>query len=974
MLTNGIKWRIYDVKANSPYETFIEVDLTRLITDSLDNYDNNHKAFMLFFEANTFFIESNQAESIIEKYFKDSEKEIEKQEKIIKDKIEGILTEICYGFKNSIGKSEYSKEDRQQIFEDAIILLYRLLFIQYAEARELLPVSNDIYAESSLNHLAEEARNLCNNGKIVEISDEYFLWEKFDSLRGYINVGWEDINMVAYNGGLFDNDQRSILRDYSLKNSFFAVVLSELSYIKNKSGKYEDKIEYRDLSVRNLGSLYEGLLEYNLFIAEEPLVRRKTNGKIQYVKVSETTIKKNERHNIIETDQIYFSQNATERKETGSYYTPEDVVNYIISNTLGKKLEEIRDDFYQLLSKEKELLKYTVTQNEVAVLKKQIDLKIIRFIEKRVLKLSVLDSSMGSGHFLVNATHYLANFVLELIQSTEWENEEIPSSISHWKIKVVSNCIYGVDINPLAVHLGKLSLWLISAAENKPLTFIDHHLKTGNSLLGITKQDIELKISEMTKNEYNLFTSTYNHMLNNAMEKYEELESMPEHSKDEVHLKKDKYEEIKQELKILKYKYDLFLAMLLSEGNINEEEYLDVLSLNDIRLLEKKVTQNEKYFQIISGNHIFHWELEFPEIITKGGFDVVIGNPPYVVISDKALYKYTVNNTLETGNLYSFMIEKAIHFTGQLGKFGMIIPISAIAGESMRSLQSYMLENLGELWVSSFSTRPSKLFPKVEQRLAIVLGSKKGINKEPCNVYTTSYIKWFSHERDNLFSSIRYSYCDQDNISKGIIPKIGNEIENKIFSRIKNNKNILSDLLCTGGIFKLYYHSAPRYWNKAFNNLPKFYSEKNGYGRSTKYKELTFDNDIYQAFVSCVLNSGLFYWWWNVVSDCRDLTKRDITNFPINISRINDLGDKLKDVFCKLNDTFSKNKVSIQMNLGGKIGLVTLDSVNHQKTKSVIDEIDVILGEMYGFDLDEIKFIQEYDLRFRMGSEEVEND
>ena len=127
------------------------------------------------------------------------------------------------------------------------------------------------------------------------------------------------------------------------------------------------------------------------------------------------------------------------------------------------------------------------------------------FVREEVLNLSVLDPAMGSGHFLVNATNLISNFITELLNELEIE-ANLESGTAYWRRRVVENCIYGVDVNPLAVELAKLSLWILSMANEQPLSFLNHHLKCGNSLVGILVNDVG---SDLKKNPVNLLIKLY---------------------------------------------------------------------------------------------------------------------------------------------------------------------------------------------------------------------------------------------------------------------------------------------------------------------------------------------------------------------------------------------------------------------------------------------------------------------------------
>ncbi|OME80089.1 hypothetical protein BK120_19810 [Paenibacillus sp. FSL A5-0031] len=973
-LTNGLIWRIYDVQSVSPYETYLEINLTDVLFAKTD-MNEDAKAFSLFCQAKSYFSVTSEVKSQIEIHFENSEKEMEKLENVLKGKIEQIVTDISYGFIQSIGKEQYSELERRKIFEDSIILLYRMLFIQYAESRSLFPMENETYVKQSFESLAQSARDLYNSGDLVNYVDSYSLWRKLDILRGYINSGWDDIDMKAYNGGLFDNEYHEILNGYSISDSYFAEVLCGLSFVKDKNDGFKDRIEFKDLSVRSLGSLYEGLLEFNLFIAEEELVRRSSKGKVVYIPTSETTVKQTERNSIISKGKIYLSQDALERKETGSYYTPEDVVNYIIENTVGKKLEEIRSQFNQLLKNEQSRLLTAINFSETQAIHNSIDQNVHEFIQKNILTLSVLDNSMGSGHFLVNTTHYIANFIMDLVHSTEWESEYLNGDLSYWKIQVVSHCIFGIDINPLALHLGKLSLWLVSAAKNKPLSFMDHHLKVGNSLIGIDKRKVQQQINDWMNGEYDIFTASYNSVIENILNKYNLISQMPEETRDQVHAKKDLYDEINSEVDLLKKKFNVYLGMLQIDGKVHDETFLKLLNYNDSEF-DINLDVYEEYLLHAQQQQYFHWDLEFPDIMENGGFDIVIGNPPYVVVTDTKPYRQSITQTLQTNNLYSYMMERALKHSKGEGYFGVIVPISSVAGKTMIPLQKHLLSSMSKLYISNYSTRPSKLFQKVEQRLSIIMGTKAIDNKSEVELYTTSYMKWYSHERKQLFTEmLKYSRCYIEIVTDGIIPKLGNVIENNIFQKIKSVKNNLASITDNDGEIYLYYHGTPRYWNKAMDYVPGFYSEKQGHKQSTEYKTLSFSDELKKSVFGCIVNSALFYWWWNVVSDCRHLTKRDVMDFSFNWDSLSlEMINNLSNVFNELMDNFKTNKKQLIMNLGGNLGQVTLDSVDHQLSKPIIDKIDGFIAEYYGLNEEELSFIINYDYRFRMGEEGNENE
>jgi len=223
-------------------------------------------------------------------------------------------------------------------------------------------------------------------------------------------------------------------------------------------------VDYSSLDVRHLGSIYEGLLEYQLHVADGPLALDDD----EYVEAEEDD------EVAVEEGEVYLTTGSGERKATGSYYTPEYVVEYIVDETLGPLVDDIRED----------LVGYdSYSEGGFAE----------EFAE-RIFELKILDPAMGSGHFLTSAVDYLAREIIDAQERQAAqqgiETVEEDHDINWARRKVAQRCIYGVDLNPLATELAKVSLWLRTLAAEQPLAFLDHHLKTGNSLVGSDIEDV----------------------------------------------------------------------------------------------------------------------------------------------------------------------------------------------------------------------------------------------------------------------------------------------------------------------------------------------------------------------------------------------------------------------------------------------------------------------------------------------------
>lgn len=638
VITDGFKWRVYRLDIANYFETYIELDIKDYsIHQNLD--DVNMKLFIDLFYGQNYIITEDEKSYCIDTLFEKNDKVIENIEKELKSKMEDILSGIGLGFKEHIGTEKFEDQERKELYRDSITVLYRTLFILYAETKGIFNTEDKTYKENSLSHIINDIPRLV--GELDKIGNEYTLWDRLSTLFTWINEGKQslDFSFTAYNGGLFSNQNRNILSNNKINNRNLVKTLGMLGYYGKD--EFSIKINFNDITTRSFGTLYEGILDYNMFIAEEDLLKRTEKNKILYIPLKDANAKKTELINVIKKGEIYLSGDALERKETGAYYTPEPIVEYIVSNTVDIKVKDKLEELQTLVNPILEELKITVNPLLENALKIKVVETIEEYIKKNILTLSVLDNAMGSGHFLVNAAYHISNLIFSFIHKNisfsveDFENLNF-TSYQYWKRQVVSHNIYGVDINELAVQLGKLSLWLISASKDKPLSFIDHHIKCGNSLIGTSSKDIDEVLGERV----GLFDTSLDDLMQKLENMYIELEKMPENNADEVHDKEKCYEEILNELEIVKKKWDIFLAMKLidKKGKVDNIAYTNIASSSyDLEKIENEYRVHyEQWEELSRENQFFHWELEFPEVF-KGkekGFDCIIGNPPYVRVQN----------------------------------------------------------------------------------------------------------------------------------------------------------------------------------------------------------------------------------------------------------------------------------------------------------------------------------------------------
>jgi hypothetical protein len=360
----------------------------------------------------------------------------------------------------------------------------------------------------------------------------------------------------------------------------------------------------------------------------------------------------------------------------------------------------------------------------------------------------------------------------------------------------------------------------------------------------------------------------------------------------------------------------------------------------------------------------FHWILEFNEVFSRGGFDIVLGNPPYVEFSEIA-YPLSQFRTRHCGNIYAPFFERAINVAKTGGYFGYIVPISSVCTDRMKSLQELLIQSSMELKISNFDDRPDKIFKGLEHcRSSIIFGHKDSGSHR---VLSTHYHRWHAEEREKLFKHMSFADVTEF-VQPGIIPKIGSEIEKAILKKIHKNKP-LSNLIVDDSKHFLIYHNAPQYWIRAMNFMPEFSNEK-GASVSPHNKQISISEETNSLEeIIAALNSSLFYWFFILHSNCRDLTEREIKNFPFDVTNMeSSLRGKLKNLCHQLMDDYKKHS-RLKEAKYQRTGKVTYREFNPKESKAILDEIDNVLAQHYRFSDEESEYIKGFDNRFRMGEQ-----
>jgi hypothetical protein len=324
----------------------------------------------------------------------------------------------------------------------------------------------------------------------------------------------------------------------------------------------------------------------------------------------------------------------------------------------------------------------------------------------------------------------------------------------------------------------------------------------------------------------------------------------------------------------------------------------------------------------------------------------------------KVEYKILNFSTVSCGNLYAPVVERTLNLISKNGRTGMIIPHSSICTDRMSPLQDIFKDK--GLWLSSFDIRPSKLFDGVDQRLLIYV-----IDLNSAVASTSSYHRWQTEYREFLFSTLEYIE-NSTHIVPNSIAKTSRQIELDILEKITIQMMLKEQY----GVSKpVYYHNAPRYFIKSMKMPPYFWNEKDGEKVSVHIKSLMFKSDDMNKIVGSILTSNIFYLWFILFSNCRDFVNREIDYFPFSLNSLTrQNADILCSLFDELNEDFSKNK-SKKETYYKATGKVIYDEFYPKKSKPIIDEIDKVLAKHYGFTEEELDFIINYDIKYRMGGE-----
>jgi len=518
-----------------------------------------------------------------------------------------------------------SAQELAETYEMALTVLFRLLFIAYAEDNDLLPYrTNDRYRGRSLKHKARELAKMKqeSQGDLATWQDQFDSsnthWQEFDALSKAINEGHAEWGVPEYNGGMFSEDKDispvgAELARISVPNTAFGPILTNLLVDETPEGF--GPVDFRSLGVREFGTIYEGLLESELSVAEVDLITVPGPKGDMYAPAGEgqtAAVRKRE---------TYLHNASGARKATGSYYTKHFAVEHLLEHSLEPALAE-----------------------HLARLDELDDRKA----GEAFFDFRVADIAMGSGHFLIAAvdrlerrlSSYLTSRPLPIVTeelqrlraSAKEQLEKVGLVAEAFDIEdnlllrrqIARRCIYGVDINPVAVQLARLSLWIHTFVPGLPLSFLDHSIVCGNSLVGIATMTEAMET--LGPENLSLFPDPTGQLLSEARKPLERLAKLSDANAAEVARAREAFSDSRAAIEPTAALFDILAA-----SRLPQMEYEPALSDLEDTGTKRFHGLHKQACEVLADVPPFHFPIAFPEVFLRDrpGFDVIVGNPPW---------------------------------------------------------------------------------------------------------------------------------------------------------------------------------------------------------------------------------------------------------------------------------------------------------------------------------------------------------
>ncbi|GAB4465574.1 MAG: Eco57I restriction-modification methylase domain-containing protein [Thermoflexibacter sp.] len=788
-LTNGRLWRFYDVKIQNKDKIFYQIDLQWIIEK------NQIEAFHYFY----YIFHKNHLLQLVKPLPETQQANFEELSKGYILQVENDLKELIYGDDSiieKIGQNLFAKYQHQystrEIYANSLFFAFRLLFIAYFENK-----FSFLLFEQHKNYKRYSLRSILKKLESKQFDNEDFeAWNDLKTLFQYLDKGNPDLRIPLLNGGLFAPEKAPLLlMPFILNNQELYQILSLLLYHQN-SKTWRD---FKTLSVTHIGNIYEGLLESEFRQAfEGTYYLEYKQGKTEYEGYFDSydyqRLKNDKKVSLLkeklyESDEIYLSNKSNTRKTTASYYTPADITKFMVVEAIEKALVH----------------------------------------KESILDIRILDNACGSGHFLIESLYVLTEKAIQrllegkdekLKRTLQTERKIIEQSLvgvlknieldeyTLLRRILLKKIIFGVDLNSFAIELTRLSLWLDTFILGTPLSFIEHHIKQGNALIGGTKKELFDNLVDPN----DLFATKLRDKIKNLIDQLAILSELKDSTAQEIEKSKQIYKNIEPALAQLNlainfHTYRRFVPILFDKEKAKEKQ---IELQNALTGFEKAIFKGENHalIQEISETaqkfSFFNYEIEFAEVFQNGhaGFDMIIGNPPWdktkfddkdffpmwrssyrtmkqsekeqvrITVLDykgvkeeyeakkdfitqsneyfKAHYPY--NAGVGDNNLFRFFIEHNLRLLAKNGSLTYVTPSAWIYEDSSLTLRKHIFKNYHLHFFYQFENRKG-IFPDVDSRykFAIFQITNKDIPLLREVEYPTLPVRFMQTDTDILY-------------------------------------------------------------------------------------------------------------------------------------------------------------------------------------------------------------------------------
>ncbi|TSA80152.1 N-6 DNA methylase [Helicobacter mehlei] len=737
-LTNGRVWRFYDAHKPTYHKVFFQVDLEMILqTQDLEHF----LYFYHIFNAANFLPQTLEDRKEHTTTMGAALKANDKKKTDIEEDLKNLIygTEgYTFSLFEDIGVALHARHPQaplEDIYQNTLYFLFRLLFIAYFEDKfeDLLKKHSGFGKHLSIHNILEW---------LEDDPQTYYGMGKLEHLFSIYNEGNENYAMPLFDGGLFEPSKTQLFKAGKIiSDSLLKKILTHLFY-------YEDcKRGYATLSVVHLGSIYEGLMSYFFAIATEEIHYCKTQKSEGYYDNHDKILLEKQEKITSSQDypkgQIYLKNTSNSRKSSGSFYTHEDITKTLVQHALADLNNE------------------------------------------NILEFKILDNACGSGAFLIEALNLASQKALEhnypaLQTPFEQEKALIEQQAQRYipgyqadeaailKRLLLKKMIYGVDINPFSIELAKLSLWIDSFVFGTPLSFLEHHIKCGNALMGCSLSAFE----EFLGKSGRLFNENFFKEFETLKTLFSQLANTKDSTKEEIAHSKALYAQIQPHLDQLNLYLNFYNTQELiahkADPALKEFWQRRAKGLEGVGLEQLHTPAYSDVKECIQAHaqefRFFNYEIEFPEIasgsgglfaLKHSGFDAIIGNPPWEkskfdeseffsafrsayrtfslaqkqefktnalakpyikrefdtqqahIQTTNAYYKahYPNSRGAGDGNLFRFFIERHLSLLGSKGRLCVVIPSALMLEEGSLGLRKRLLEKHTLEFFYSFENR-----------------------------------------------------------------------------------------------------------------------------------------------------------------------------------------------------------------------------------------------------------------------------